>query len=429
MIRRLLRAPVLLAFPLALLVGACTERLDSAAACPALCPGQRLDISDTVLDPAIVLDTTLQSFPLLGFENSLLVASRGDTLDTRAIIRFDTLSRVFSPPSDTARPVTYVDSATLTIRLAKTAIKVPSTFYIDAFDVGDTTLADLDPTNLLPFFTPARLLGSLQIDSATFIDSSSVKIALDSARVRQIVSTPGAVLRIGLQLRSTETGAVLVSSSEDASNGPLLRYRVSADTLVAAVTSRPTSLTPRVPLNVNGDLADYLLIADAPDIRRAGRFSVGGLPASRSYLRFNLPRWLTDSTAVLRAQLEFVQDPVRGMNERDSITVRAQVVLAGSALTDLNRASRLLAPAGFFVGDFIRVAPGDSGVVRLEINALVRLWRSNAGVASIPSALILRSEVEGSNGAGVNFFALGAASGLRPRLRVSYVPNIRFGQP
>ena len=426
MIRRLLRAPVLLAFPVALLVGACTERLDTASSCPVLCPGQTLDILDTILDPAVVLDTTLQTFPLLGFENGLLVATRGDTLDTRAIIRFDTLARVFSPPSDTARPVTYIDSATLSVRLAKTGIKIPRTFYIDA---GDTTLVDSLPATLLPFFTAGRLLGSLQVDSASYIDSGTVKIVLDSAKLRQIVSTPGAVLRIGLQLRSTESGAFLVTSSEDATNGPLLRYRVSADTLVAAVTARPVSLFPRLPLNVNGDLVDYLLVADAPDLRRIGRFSVGGFPGRRTYLRFNLPRWLTDSTAVLRAQLEFVQDPVRGLDARDSLTIRAQIVLAGNATTDLNRAARLLAPAGFFVGDLVRIAPGDSGLVQLEINSLVRLWRSSAGAQSIPSALILRSELEGSSALGANFFGLSAASGLRPRLRVSYVPNIRFGQP
>ncbi|MCE9603245.1 MAG: hypothetical protein K8S21_13660 [Gemmatimonadetes bacterium] len=429
MIRRLLRAPVLLAFPVALLVGACTERLDTASSCPVLCPGQTLDILDTILDPAVVLDTTLQTFPLLGFESGLLVATRGDTLDTRAIIRFDTLARVFSPPSDTARPVSYIDSATLSVRLAKTGIKVPQTFYLDAFDVGDTTLVDSLPTTLLPFFTAGRLLGSLRIDSASYIDSGTVRIVLDSAKLRQIVSTPGAVLRIGLQLRSTESGAFLVTSSDDATNGPLLRYRVSADTLVAAVTARPLSLFPRLPLNVNGDLVDYLLVADAPDIRKAGRFSVGGFPGRRTYLRFNLPRWMTDSTAVLRAQLEFVQDPVRGLDERDSLTIRAQVVLAGNATTDLNRAARLLAPAGFFVGDLLRVAPGDSGVVKLEINSLVRLWRTNSGAQNIPSALILRSELEGSSAFGANFFGLSAAPGLRPRLRVSYVPNIRFGQP
>lgn len=429
MIRRLLRAPVLLVFPVALLVGACTERLSTADSCPLLCPGQQLDILDTVIDPAVVLDTTLQVFPLLGFESSLLLASRGDTLDTRVIVRFDSLARVFQPTGDTARPITHIDSATLTLQLAKTKLKVPNRFYIDAYDVGDTTLVDSLPTTLLPFFVPGRLLGTLQIDSATFIDSGNVKIPLDSALVRAIASMPGAVLRIGLQLRSIESGAILVTSSDDATNGPTLRYRVSADTAVAAVSHKPSSFTPRVPVNVNGDLLDYLLIADAPDIRAPNRFSIGGLPGNRTYLRFDLPRWLTDSTAVLRAQLVFVQDPVRGFDENDSLTVRAQLVLAGRATTDLNRASRLLAPAGFFIGDAFRVAPADSGEVSLEINSLMRTWRTVDGVQSIPSALILRSDFEGNSALGVRFFGLGAGPALRPRLRVSYVPNIRFGQP
>lgn len=429
MIRRLLRAPVLLVFPVALLVGACTERLSTADSCPLLCPGQQLDILDTVIDPAVVLDTTLQVFPLVGLEGSLLLASRGDTLDTRVIVRFDSLLRVFQPTGDTARPITHIDSATLTVQLAKTHVKVPNRFFIDAYDVGDTTLVDSLPTNLLPFFVPGRLLGTLQIDSATFIDSANVKIPLDSALIRVIASTPGAVLRIGLQLRSTESGAVLITSSDDATNGPTLRYRVSADTAVAAVSSTPSSFTPRVPANVNTDLFDYMLIADAPDIRAPDRFSVGGLPGSRTYLRFDLPRWLTDSTAVLRAQLEFVQDPVRGLDENDSLTVRAQLVLAGRATTDLHRAARLLAPAGFFVGDAVRVAPADSGRVSLEINALMRIWRTTDGVQAIPSALILRSDTEGNSALGARFFGLGAGPALRPRLRVSYVPNIRFGQP
>lgn len=429
MIRRLLRAPVLLAFPLALLAGACSERLDTADGCPLLCPGQELDILDTIIDPAIVFDTTLQSFPLLGFESALLLASRGDTLDTRPIVRFDTLIRVFTPTGDTARPVLLVDSATLSIRLAKTGVKLPNRFHIDVFDVADTTLVDSLPATLLPFFVPERLLGTLQVDSATFVDSGTVKIPLDTAKLRLIVTTPGGVLRVGLQLRSTETGALLMTPSDDATYGPQLRYRVSADTAIAAVTVRPFSLTPRVPANVNTDLLDYLLIVAAPPVAAPGRFTVGGLPGLRSYLRFELPVWLTDSTAVLRAQLTFVQDPIRGLDDDDSLTVRAQLVLAGHATTDLNRAARLLAPVGYFVGDAFRVTPADSGAKSIEINALLRAWRTNNGVRAIPSAIILRSDNEGSSALGARFFGLGAAPALRPRLRVSYVPNIKFGQP
>jgi len=428
MTRRLLRAPALLAVLLATIAGACSERLDTADSCPVLCPGQQLDIVDTVLDPGIALDTTLDGFPLIGFETPLLLASRGDTLDVRAIIRFDSLTRLWTPSGDTARPVTFVDSATLQVRLFKSSVKVPNRFYLDAYDVGDTTLVDSLPANLEPFFTAGRLLGSVQVDSATFLDSSTVSIRLDTARLRTLVTT-GAVLRIGLQVRSTESAMFYATTSDDATNGPRVRYRVSSDTAVAATVVRPLSITPRVPVNVNGDYFDYSLIVRGRDPRAATRFAVGGLPSVRSYLRFNIPVWLTDSVAVLRAQLELVQDPVRGLDDQDSVTVRTQLVLAGHATTDLSRAARLLAPPGYFVGDSIRRAPGDSGIVRVEINALFRAWRTNAGLPNIPQALVFRSDLEGVDGAGLRFFGLGAAPALRPRIRVSYVPTIRFGQP
>lgn len=429
MTRRLLRAPALLALTLAFVAGACSEKLDTANSCPVLCPGQALDILDTILDPGIVLDTTLSGFPLQGFEAPLLLASRGDTLDVRAIIRFDSLARLWKPTTDTLQPITFVDSASLQIRIARSDMKIPNSFFIDAYDVGDTTLVDSLPATLIPFFDPSRLLGSKQIDSVSFIDSATIRIPLDTARIRQIVTTPGAVLRIGLRLRSAEPAMFYVTTSDDATNSPRIRYRVSADTLQSPLVIAPSSNTPRIPLNVNGDLVDYSLVVSGQDPRAAGRFAVGGLPSVRSYLRFDIPRWLTDSVAVLRAQLELVQDPVYGVDDDIDVTVRTQMVIAGHAMTDLTRAARLLAPVGYFVGDSIRRSPGDSGVVRVEINALFRAWRTNAGLPSVPQAIVLKSDLEGIGASGLRFFGANAAPALRPRIRVSYVPNISFGKP
>jgi len=427
MIRRLLRAPALLALPLALVVGACAEDLDTAAGCPVLCPGQTLDILDTILDPAVVLDTTLGGFPLQGLESPLFLASRGDTLDVRVIVRFDTLTRLWTPPGDTLQPVTFVDSASLRVRIFRTSLKVPNQFAIEAYDVGDTSLVDSLPTTLLPLFVPSRLLGTLPVDSADFRDSATVSIPLDTAMVREIV-TSGRVLRIGLLVRSTESAAFHMTTSDDASNGPRLRYRISTDTTVAALSISPSSETPASPVNLNGDLLDYMLVARGVDARAAGTFAVGGLPSVRSYLRFQIPAWLTDSNAILRAQLELVQLPLRVIDPSDSVTLRAQMVIAGNATNDIGRAARLLAPLDFFSAAITR-APGDSGVVTLEINRLLLAWRTNAGLPSLPQAIVLRSDFEGFGAGGMRFFGVGAAPTLRPRLRVSYVPNIRFGQP
>src|SRR5687768_10987997 len=78
-------------------LGACREKLDGGAACPALCPEQGLEVRDTTLFPfefpsPVAIDSTIFGFPPLGTELQLLLANRGDSLRTAAIARFDTLS-------------------------------------------------------------------------------------------------------------------------------------------------------------------------------------------------------------------------------------------------------------------------------------------------------------------------------------------------
>lgn len=433
--RRLLRAPALLALALAVLAGACTERLDSGKSCPALCPGQDLRVLDTVLTPAISFDSTLGRYPFLGYETSLLLSRRGDTLDTRVIIRFDTLVRDYAPSSDTLRPVHTVDSASISIRLSKTKLAVPATFFLDLYDVSDTTLNDTIPSTLLPLFVPARLLGSLRVDSAGFSDSLPVRIPLDTAALMRAVREAAGGMRVGIRIRSTSPVAFLVTPSDNPGLGPQLRFRpISAtpggsDSTAIAFSITPTSRTPARPLFANADLLDYLVVAAAPNLRAAERFSVGGVPSVRSYLRFNLPLWLTDSSFVVRAQLEFTQDPIYGLDRRDSIVVYPQLAVAGHAVTDLARAASLLAPAGFFITDSIRRAPADSGIVAIEINSLIRQWITVNGVRPIPSAIVLRAAEEGYSAVGLRFFGLGAAPALRPRIRISYVRNTNFGRP
>lgn len=429
--RRLLRAPLLLALPLAFIVGACTEDIESGAACPTLCPGQQLDIIDTVITPAVVLDTTIGDFPLLGLEPFLLLASRGDTLDVRGIVRFDTLVRFFKPNDTTdAIPVTSVDSATLNIFVRRTPIPLPATFTIEAFDVGDLTLPDLDPTTLATLFSPERRIGSITVDSGDVNDSTAIKIPLDEAMLLANISDAAKVMRFGLRARSTTSTEVYVVTSDDATRGPRLRYRVSPDTAVSVANIRPVSGTPKVPAHIAPFLQDYSLVVDSRAVAGpASTFTVGGMPGLRSYLRFDLPAWLTDSVAIVQASLELVQDPIRGLDDTVHVPIYGQMVLAGHEVTDLRRAMSLAAPLGIFVTDSLFVAPSDSGVVSLEINGLIRQWRTVNGERPFPNALALRSRLEGSSGFTARFFGLEAAAELRPRLRVSYVPTVRFGRP
>ena len=102
---------------------ACTENLGGDGACPILCPTQGGDIQNVTLD-AIVFDTTVLTLSGLGTEPGLLLASRGDTLDTRVVIRFDSLPTKFNASVDTGRTILSVDSAHLRLRLDTLSLKV-----------------------------------------------------------------------------------------------------------------------------------------------------------------------------------------------------------------------------------------------------------------------------------------------------------------
>src|SRR5215472_16719275 len=94
-----------------IVAAACSETLPEGRACPATCPNQSIPVVDTEIDglSGIAVDTTITGYPLLGTEPELLVAASGDSIDVRAIIRFDSVTSQFRPTAaDTLRPVTQV---------------------------------------------------------------------------------------------------------------------------------------------------------------------------------------------------------------------------------------------------------------------------------------------------------------------------------
>ena len=92
---------------------------------------------------------------------------------------------------------------------------------------------------------------------------------------------------------------------------------------------------------------------------------------------------------------------------------------------------RLLSLAQFLGGgaiDSIRIAPADTGLRRLELLNLVRIWHTSP-LSVTQRALALRIGAEGANPAQTLFFASEAGGDLRPRLELSYVPRVTFGLP
>ena len=401
-------------------LSACNEDLQGGAACPSLCANQEVVIKDTVLE-AVSFDTVVAGVPSIGSEGALLLASRGDTLDTRVVMRFDSLvSRVTRSSIDSA--VTAVDSVYLLLRVNASRTKVRDSVRVELYNV-DTTANDTSAAAILALFRPDRLLGASVFDSAGVKDS--MRVYFDNARFLSLVTGPKR-LRVGLKV-SGRKGAIVSLGSWDASNAASLKYDpVPEDTAIKEVTLDLRSDSPTGNLDLASDLRDYTVIAQAPALPGPSQLSVGGLPSRRTFLRFNVPPKILDSATVLRATLLLTQVPTPLLQRTDSTLLLPVVVNAGEEVTDFARTVELISGSPV---DTLRVAAPDSGLRQIEVAAALRQWSSSTNTFRQQRALVIRSNDEGLGVGEARFWSVRAPAGVRPRLRVSYSLRTSFGIP
>ncbi|MCX5763403.1 MAG: hypothetical protein NTU67_02040 [Gemmatimonadetes bacterium] len=405
-------------------VGACAENIDTGKGCPVLCAGQSLTVRDTVITPVLVFDSTYVGYPQRGTETGLLLASRGDTIETRGIVRFDSMLTAFAPPNDTTRLVTQVDSSKLRLVFSSLGRRLSSKVTFDIYDVDEPS--DTNSAAVLANFVANRRIGGKTVDSAAFTDTTYIPLA-DSAVLDKIKN--GKHLRVGIKISGT--GSVwLRAGSMETGYPATVSYKPSKDTLVKALVVSPISSVPIDPAEVKRDLQDYTLVAKYNIVPTTGTFAVGGTPGRRAYLRFNIPRYISDSATVIRATLRLTQRPVKLGSLRDSIVVHAHVGLAGPTVTDLFRASDIISIAGLLVLDSLIVSPADSGLKTLEMYTLVRAWGGQSALVNQPPrALILKARDEFLSPMEVRFFSTSGPLATRPSLRVTYVPKSTYGVP
>jgi hypothetical protein len=408
-------------------LGACSEDIEGGAACPVLCAQQNVAVFDTLLEP-VVLDTSIAGYPLHGTESVLLLASRGDTLDTRPVVRFDSLFRFFNVAGVDSQ-IEHIDSVYVKLRIDKVRSKVTAPVTIDVFDVdtivGDTILARQDTSTAVErtLFRSDRLIGTATLDTNEVGDS--IFINLDSAAVEAKVVNQQR-LRLGFRITSTQRAELHVVSLEGG-DPPLVRYDPSADTAIKHLTVVPRSGTPQAQPVIASDLADYVHVFRAPAAPGGPVLALGGLPGRRVLMRFEIPSHIIDSSNVLRATLFLTQSPVRGIDDSVAFTVFPQLVTAGQEVTDVGRAMILLNPPGTGF-DSVSIVPRDSGLRVIEIVNALRAW-SLPVAARAQRALVLRAALEGSDPRMAAYFSREAPAGLRPSLRVSYSPVRNFGIP
>ncbi|HVA58743.1 MAG: hypothetical protein WBQ26_09035 [Gemmatimonadaceae bacterium] len=420
------RVSLLIAAVTIAVIGACSDNLESNAACPSLCPGQAITMRDTVID-AVVVDTTVTGFPAIGQERYMLISTRGDTIDTRAILRFDSLPTTWRRGTAVVdSSIQAVDSAFLVLR-RDTSLTLPGApITVNVYDVDtgnqDSTATDTAVAVLAPLFSPDRLLGS-QTYAPDSLGPDSLKIPISNDSLLAYIRA-NKRLRLGVQVTGPSRAEIRVGTSLTSIAGIMFKPAAAGDTTgVTFSTVFPMTRTPAgSPLLT--DLSDYLIVVHGTPPVSAPLLRVGGLPGQRVYIRFSLPSGIVDSTTVVRATLLLNQVPnPLSPDAHDTMAVWPQAVLATTAVTDLYRALGLLSTVGTLGLDTLeRFAPADSGQRQFEMVQLVRLWHTALGTSD-PRAVALVAQLEGASGAQYWFTPSSGAPSLRPRIRIVYSPN------
>lgn len=415
----------------------CQEKLSGGAACPSLCPEQALTFQDTVIPGAIDTDVTVTGFPALGSSPSLLMAnwiSGADTLRTLGVVRFDSLQTTFIPSNGgDAVPIDSVDSAAVSVDLAPFAAGQDTLFIhtdsvtIRVYDV-DTTADIFDTQAIAATVRPDRLIPgatrTISRDSVT----GALRIPLPSDLIQSKVSA-GRPLLLGFEALSQDGSPVQVRLiSMEGGSTPGLSYEAHHGADSAAVTvSANVQAGTGVDLST---LADYTVVVKGTTPPDSTTLAIGGIPGSRTFVRFNLPAKIVDSTTVVRASLILTQRPSPSFIGPDTATIVPLVVRASTDVTDPAKAALLVAPQGFINVPVLSLFPQDSGQRSIEIVQLVRLWRTEL-IGNNQRSLVLQLGSEGFDPRQFLFYSSNAAvpDSLRPRLRLSYIPRASFGLP
>jgi len=434
-----------------LALAGCEENLAGGAACPTLCPGQQLEVHDTVLVASEVFDTTaiVNGMPPLGTETQLLVAryadAAGDSVISGAVLRYDSLQRNF-PQADTtipAVPIASVSTATLQFTATPDTSMIRDSMRFEVIDV-DANVPDLDTATIHHLFVTRPALGTLNVNKDSV--STLHTVPIDTAFVRQHV-TSGTRIRLGLRVfsyghdstSSVQVGVIPITSVNAAAgsqSGSSLQYMGHA---AAPDTTDSLNFTNFSISKSSGGpefryLANYQLVLKGSPPTPSGVIAVGGLPSSRVYMRFILPSALIDSsTTIVRATLLLHQRGDVAFNDLDSISLTPRVVVASPAVTDVSKAALLLAEPTTVPLLAVRVNPNETRVDSLVLvsksASIVTLWRAE-GPLLMQRALVLQSSGEGRDPRRFLIYTNTAAdTTLRPRLHLTYIPRSGFGLP
>jgi len=401
-----------------LLAAACVERVSAPGHCPSFCPSGQIQIVDTVLTSIISRDSSFRGYVTALRAPQLLAADLPGFVDGRVVFRFNGYGQRYLLAAADTGTILGADSARLQLTLARRdtgAHNLSIAFYRLPITIDSTTtFADLAGP-----FTDS-LVRRVNIDTLLARPGRKDSITGDSA----VVDTLNHV--VVLQLKFDTAAARYVGTD---SGRVAYGIRVSADSLASVAFTRSTLAwqwylrvdsagTPvaRTPSPLSLPFSSF--VSDPPLPATDSMLAVGGVPSARSILRVAFPRFIRDSSQIIRATLTLVPvAPVQGAPS-DSFVVEAHTVF-----TDVGAKSPIIVDATRTDTAVIHV--GMSDTVQIEVTNLMQFWASDTTRAT---TLVLRAKEEATSFSQIRFYP-SAAQAFRPAIQVTFVRRFPFGAP
>lgn len=432
---RLVRRGGTLVVVSALAALACVEDVTSPPNCPDYCPGGQIVTVESLLAGAIVRDSSFGGYRQPN-EALVMLAANEPGVDSRPIFQMLPIATRLrrDSGSDTTTSAIVVDSARLKVtwlRRDTTTRNVRLELYRLPLGLDTaSTLAGLAPS----FGAPLRVVNldsllafpgardSVTGDSIVSRDSLRrvivVSVKLDSVQAPYTAADSGKVA-FGVRV-TADNNATLVLGTGEAVEGPQITWfnRIdSAGTLV----NRPAQ--------ARGAPFDSFVSNVAP-IAPDSNLIIGGIPANRALLRFQLPRNIRDSAQIIRATLLLVPARPPPVSTRDTVFLRLSRLAA-----DLGAKSPV--PLDTIVTSSPLFVPNGSDTMRIEVTTLLRFWQIDTTAATAAYAELFAldrrdtTQVFGSEGATLTTLRVFSSRtpAFRPALRLTYVPRIKFGVP
>ncbi|MGH7582434.1 MAG: hypothetical protein ACREL5_04315 [Gemmatimonadales bacterium] len=377
---------------------ACTEHLTTPGDCPAFCPGGQAIFRDTVLSPMLNGDTSFTGYVEASNLISVLASSGGNYGQNRAVIHFSPVGDSILI-ADTNRAYT-LDSMALQLSIQARDTTVGN-FVIEIYRLPRTidSTAGFDAIDAL--MTPANLLAEVP-DPTGFTGTFHVTFGGDSLARLAFAPADSGILEIGLRVRADGPTAARIGTPASGSLAPVLYSYVTA-------LGVPDSLKTSSKTTIS-DL--YFTVAPPESSPPPSLLAVGGIPVSRSFIRFALPEYLRDSATIIRATLQLHGDqPMIG------IPADTAQLVANTLLADFGAKSPVIAG----LGTTAVLLPGTQDV-SLDVASLVQAWQ---GATPTPSIIRLSLAQEGGTFLFPLFASTRSPTGA-PTLRITYRPPFGF---